>query len=593
MSAKDKTAGSASRAASVDKLARRRWFDAALAEQVNEQATRRLAGLTGGIAPARVVEAYVDWLLNLAASPGRMAEIVESLLRDNGDLLRAAIGRAGAPDDPRYAGAGWQRWPFSLFAQAAARRDQLIELATRPLPGMSRDNSDRLRFYAQLLADALSPANLPLTNPEVIAETRRSRGRNLVAGARLAAGDVWRAVRGKTGEPAADSPFVVGETVACTPGKVIYRNRLIEVIQYTPTTPTVHAEPVLMVPAWIMKYYILDLQPQNSMIRWLVSRGHTVFSISWKNPGPEDRDLTMEDYRSLGFLDALKVVNTVVPAQKVHAVGYCVGGTLLSICAAAMARDGDDRLASITLFAAQTDFTEAGELKLFIDELSLYWLEQAMAKRGVLDSKQMGAAFALLRPRDLIWSPLVARYFLGKQGEAFDIMAWNADGTRMPQRMHADYLRQLYLDNELAQGRYRIGGRSVSLGDVRVPLFVVGTVTDHVAPWHSVYKIRNLKRLGHTSFVLTTGGHNAGIVSEPGRPRRHFQFGSWDQDSAYQSPEEWQAGAERREGSWWPTWQEWLAERSTPAVAEPPAIGNAAAGYPALAAAPGDYVRQR
>ena len=569
----------------------RRWIDSARARRLDDGVAARLASLTGGLPPTRIAEAYIDWLMNLAIAPGRQLQILEALLRDEAALARALLFGTEPPAGSRYSAPGWQRRPFAWLAQAAARFEALADLATEPLPGMERHNADLVRFYTRQLVAALHPENLPLLNPEVLATTRAERGRNLLRGARYLFDDARRALRGR--KPPPSERFKVGETVAATPGKVIFRNELIELIQYTPTTTTVYAEPVLIVPAWIMKYYILDLSPQNSMIRWLVAQGHTVFSISWKNPGPEDRELSMEDYRSLGVLAALDAVNAVVPEQKVHAVGYCVGGTLLSITAAAMARDGDERLKTATLFAAQTDFEDAGELKLFVDEMTLYWLDRQMARRGVLDSAQMGGAFAMLRPRDLIWGPLISRYFLGKHEDAFDIMAWNADGTRMPQRMHSDYLRELYLENRLAQGKYRIGGKPVSLGDLSLPMFVVGTVTDHVAPWKSVYKIRNLKRLGETAFVLTTGGHNAGIVSEPGRARRSFQIGEWNQAMPYQSPEDWASCAERRDGSWWTPWQRWLAERSGPQDAVPPKTGIPKKGYSVLGDAPGTYVRQR
>ncbi len=567
-----------------------RWLSDEFANKIDDAVTSRIAGLTGGLPPARILEAYFDWLLNLATAPGRQLQILEALLRSRGELLIALFGKIQPPSEPRFAAPGWQRKPFAWLAQAAAKRDALIDIATAPLPGMDRHNAELVRFYSRLFAEMLSPANFPLTNPEVLAATREQRGRNVLRGAKNAAVDVWLQIRRKPVPPS--RRFIVGETVAATPGKVVYSNELIELIQYLPTTKMVHPEPVLIVPAWIMKYYILDLSPQNSLVRWLVGQGHTVFMISWKNPGSEDRHLTMEDYRQLGVLAALDAVNAIVPRRKVHAVGYCVGGTLLSIAAAAMARDGDERVKSVTMFAAQTDFEDAGELKLFIDEMTLHWLDRQMSKKGVLESKQMGVAFSLLRSRDLIWSPIVANYWLGERSDSFDIMAWNADGTRMPHRMHTDYLRDLYLENRLAQGKYRIGGKFVSLGDVRVPLFVVSTVTDHVAPWKSVYKIRNLKRLGETTFVLTTGGHNAGIVSEPGRARRSYRIGSWDQDASFQSAEEWAASADSHEGSWWPAWQIWLAGHSGKKVA-PPQIGNAAKNYSVLGNAPGAYVLQR
>jgi polyhydroxyalkanoate synthase len=376
--------------------------------------------------------------------------------------------------------------------------------------------------------------------------------------------------------------------VAVTPGKVVYRNRLIELIQYAPATESVQAEPVLIVPAWIMKYYILDLSPQNSLVKFLVGRGHTVFMISWKNPGPEDRDLGLEDYRTLGVGEALAAVSAIVPGRKAHAVGYCLGGTLLSIAAAAMARDGDDRLQTLTLLAAETDFTEAGELMLFIDETEVTFLEDMMWEQGFLDAAQMAGAFQLLRSNDLIWSRMVREYLLGERDVTIDLMAWNADATRMPARMQSEYLRKLFLHNDLAEGRYEAGGRPVSLRDIRVPVFAVSTVKDHVAPWRSVFKIHLLTETDIT-FVLTTGGHNAGIVSEPGHSRRSYQIASHGEGDRHPDPDTWQAIAPKQEGSWWPAWQAWLQSHSSGPAAPPP-LGAADAGYPPLADAPGTYV---
>jgi polyhydroxyalkanoate synthase len=385
--------------------------------------------------------------------------------------------------------------------------------------------------------------------------------------------------------------FVPGAQVACTPGKVVFRNRLIELIQYAPATDTVFAEPVLVVPAWIMKYYILDLSPHNSLVRYMVDRGHTVFIISWKNPGPAERDLSLADYRRLGIEDALAAIGRIVPDRRVHAVGYCLGGTLLAIAAAAMARNQDARLATMTLLASLVDFADAGELGLFIDESEVLLLEDMMAEQGFLDPGQMSGAFQLLRSNDLIWSQRITEYLLGERPQMSDLMAWNADGTRLPYRMHSEYLRRLYLHNDLSAGRYHVDGRPIALRDIRIPVFAVGTVRDHVAPWRSVYKI-NLLTESDVAFLLTSGGHNAGIVSEPNHAARSYRVATRGHDEPYVDPETWAQQAQRMQGSWWPEWQSWLARHSGPRLA-PPQLGNAAAGYPVLDEAPGQYVHQK
>jgi len=298
----------------------------------------------------------------------------------------------------------------------------------------------------------------------------------------------------------------------------------------------------------------------------------------------------MEDYRSSGVLAALEVINSIVPKQKLHAVGYCLGGTLLSITAAAMARDGDDRLASVTLLAAQTDFTEAGELTLFIDESQLAFLEDMMWEQGFLDSRQMAGAFHMLRSNDLIWSRMIHDYLLGERQVMTDLMAWNADATRMPYRMHSDYLRKLFLDNDLAEGRFVAGGEPVSLTDIRVPIFAVGTERDHVAPWRSTYKI-NLQTETDVTYLLTTGGHNVGIVSEVGYSGdRSFRVKKHGPKDHYVDPDRFLIEARQKEGSWWPEWVSWLQEHSSP-LAEPPRMG--AAGVPTICDAPGYYVLQQ
>ncbi|HET6378417.1 MAG TPA: alpha/beta fold hydrolase, partial [Methylocella sp.] len=413
-------------------------------------------------------------------------------------------------------------------------------------------------------------------------------GLNLVSGFQNFIEDWERAASGK--KPRGVENFQVGVKVAVTPGKVVYRNRLIELIQYAPAAAKVRPQPVLIVPAWIMKYYILDLSPHNSLVKYLTEQGFTVFMISWRNPGPEDRDLTFDDYRALGFMAALDAVSAIVPGHKVHAAAYCLGGTLLAIAAAAMARDGDDRLKTITLLAAQTDFTEAGELMLFINESQLAFLEDLMWEQGFLDTTQMAGAFQLLRSNDLIWSRAVRDYMMGERAPMIDLMAWNADATRLPYQMHSEYLRSLFLNNDLAEGRFAVDGKPVALTDIRAPIFAVGTTRDHVAPWRSAYKI-NLLADTDVTFLLTTGGHNAGIASEPGNHKRSFQVMTKRADDRYIDPASFVREAPRKEGSWWPEWAAWLASHSGELVPPPP-MGAPAAGYAPLCDAPGTYVLQ-
>ncbi|MEI7556029.1 alpha/beta fold hydrolase [Candidatus Chlorohelix sp.] len=550
-----------------------------------------------GISPSALMLAYLDWLVHLGTSPGKQAELLDNMQRNMQRLMLYASHSADPnaepvikplPQDTRFNGAEWQKWPFNLYSQTFLMTEQWWHYATTGIPGVSRHNEDFLYFAARQLLDTASPSNYVATNPEVLKTTMLEGGANLVKGTSNFIEDWQRTLQGQ--KPAGAEKFKVGKNVAITPGKVIYRNRLIELIQYSPTTPNVYAEPVLIVPACIMKYYILDLSPQNSMVKYLVDNGHTVFLISWKNPEAHDRDLSMEDYRTLGIMAALDVVSAVVPDRKIHALGYCIGGTFLTIAASAMARDGDDRLQSVTLLAAQTDFTEAGELMLFIDEGQVNYLEDIMWNQGYLDIKQMAGAFQLLRSSDLIWSRMINEYLLGHAEQLNDLMAWNTDGTRLPYRMHSEYLRSLFLNNALFEGHFKVGDRPIVLSDIRAPIFAVATSKDHVAPWRSVYKLM-LPVDTDVTFVLTSGGHNSGIVSEPGHANRSYQIATRYSTDKYVDPDIWQAVTPVQKGSWWSTWQAWLGAHSSGKV-EPPSIG-AGGHYPVLADAPGTYVLQQ
>jgi polyhydroxyalkanoate synthase subunit PhaC len=554
-----------------------------------------LAQFTGGLSPVSLGLAWFDWLAHLAVMPGRQAELEAHAWRSAIALPGSALPGAGPaaryeprPHDPRFAAAGWQRWPFNVMSQAFLAAELWWQEATTGVPGVSRHHERVVSFGARQLLDMVSPSNFPWSNPEVLEATAAQGGGNLVRGARLFAED-WQRLASGAGLAGTEG-FRPGRSVAVTPGKVVYRNRLIELIQYQPATETVRAEPVLIVSAWIMKYYILDLSPHNSLVKYLVDHGHTVFVVSWRNPTAEDRDLGLEDYRQLGVLAALDAISAIVPGRRVHAVGYCLGGTLFAITAAAMARDGDERLRSLTLFATETDFTEPGELGLFIDESQVAYLQNLMWDQGYLDSGQMAGAFQMLRPYELIWSRVVREYLLGERQLPNDLMAWNADGTRLPYRMHSEYLHGLFLRNDLFEGRYVAAGRPVTLSDIRVPLFMVATVRDHVAPWRSVYKL-NLVAETELTFLLTSGGHNAGIVSEPGHPRRTFQVATRPAGAPYTPPDAWAAATPGHEGSWWPAWEGWLADRSG-GPEPPPPIGAPDRGYPVLADAPGSYVHE-
>jgi len=575
------------------------YASTALAEIVDRSVHAATARMTSGLSPIALAIAYLDWASHLAFAPGKRAQLAEKAFKKS---LRFAnyLGRYSVnshvdpcivplPHDRRFDHPDWQQPPFNLIYQSFLLTQQWWHNAVTGIRGVTRANENTTAFATRQILDVCSPSNSSFTNPEVLRQTQQQLGMNFVRGAQNFIEDWERRVSHRP--PVGAEAFEVGRNLAVTGGKVVFRNRLIELIQYAPTTDRVRPEPVLIVPAWIMKYYILDLSPENSLVKYLTDQGFTVFMISWKNPGPEDRDLTFEDYRTLGVMSSLDAVAAIVPKRKIHAVGYCIGGTLLAIVAAAMARDHDARLATTTFFAAQTDFTEAGELMLFINESQLAFLEDTMWEQGFLEAGQMAGAFQMLRSNDLIWSRIVREYLMGERAPMTDLMAWNSDATRMPYRMHAEYLRHLFLDNDLAEGRYHVGARPVALADIHTPSFAVGTETDHVAPWQSVYKLHLLTDTEIT-FVLTSGGHNAGIVSEPGHRNRHFRVATRPADAPYVDPDAWIAGTDMKDGSWWPMWAAWLRTHSGAEV-DPPRLGAPLAGYVPLCDAPGTYVGMR
>lgn len=555
------------------------------------------ARLGAGIWTQSFWEAWLDWGAQVCLSPGRQIELAEQARRSSLALMMQAldVGGTGPPPfapkgyDPRFSDPGWQKSPFRFWQQGFLALQEWWDLATKPLPGLHPHSADRARFMARQSLDLMSPSNVPWLNPEIIAHTQRRLGRNLAEGAADLAHDIAKTLS-QIPDPVPEG-YAIGTDIACTPGQVVFRNDLFELIQYAPQTDKVQAEPILIVPAWIMKYYVLDLSPQNSMIRYLVQQGFTVFAISWCNPTAEQAGLSLEDYRKRGVMAALEVIGAIVPQRQVHAVGYCLGGTILAIAAATMARDGDQRLASVTLMAAQVDFAEVGELLLFIDENQVAFLEDLMWDQGYLQRPQMARAFSTIQTEDLIYSRAVRRYYLGTQDVPEDMGVWLADLTRMPARMHSEYLRALLLENRLSAGRFAVEGGVISLQAITAPMFVVATEADHIAPWTSVYKTR-LFTDADLTFVLGSGGHNSGIVVPPGAEGPVFRLAHQARGAPYIPPQDWLAQQPvARAGSWWPAWADWLARHST-ARMPPPELGAASLGYPPLGAAPGEYIHQ-
>ncbi|MBA4113433.1 MAG: poly-beta-hydroxybutyrate polymerase-like protein [Verminephrobacter sp.] len=586
------------------------------AKVLDETVQAQMARANMGLSPVSMALATADWAMHLALSPGRQMVLGQRALALAQQAWLAAAqpvlgGEAAAlPDkDARFRDASWQQWPFNALKEGFKASDAWWREAAQ-VDGMSRHHQHVVDFFTRQALDALSPSNWPATNAEVQQRARETGGQSLRDGFQHFTEDLKKQQGASTeANPETLEPltFEVGKDVAITPGKVVFRNHLIELIQYLPTTDKVYPEPLLIVPSCIMKYYILDLSPSNSMVRYLVGQGYTVFIVSWRNPDASDRDLGMQDYLRLGVMDAMAAIKERTKAPRIHALGYCLGGTFLAMVAAALGHqsraeqkkspqrrrdnasslDNLPELASVTLLAAQTDFSEPGEMGVFIDDDQIQNLRQDMERKGYFSGKAMAGSFQFLNSRDLVWSRNTRRYLLGQDEVDFDLMSWNADLTRLPARMHSEYLSSLFLNNALATGHYRVDGVGVALMDIHAPMLVVGTTRDHVSPWRSVYKI-HLQTDTHVTFILAAGGHNAGIVSEPGRPRRSYQIAATEDGRGWTGPDEWEANAPVREGSWWEAMDDWLKARSGKPVA-PPAIDPETV----LCDAPGEYVMVR
>jgi polyhydroxyalkanoate synthase len=491
---------------------------------------------------------------------------------------------ASDPADKRFAAPKWQDSPlFDFFRQlhsiATAWADDLAVRAESVDP----HTRDKARFYLRQISSALAPSNFVATNPELLHETITSNGENLLRGMEFLAHDI-EAGKGTLRIRQTDvSKFKLGVNVAATPGKVIFRNDLIELIQYAPTTETVYKRPLLIVPPWINKFYILDLNPEKSFVRWAVAQGQTVFVISWVNAETRHRDKDWNAYMREGIFAALEAIEGATGEREVNAIGYCVGGTLLSATLAYMAETQDERIKSATFFAAQTDFSEAGDLQVYIDEEQLASLESGMRETGYLDGSKMASAFNMLRPNDLIWPYVVNNYLKGQQPAAFDLLAWNSDSTRIPAANHSFYLRCCYLENRLAKGEMELNGKKLSLGKVTIPIYSIATQEDHIAPAKSVFNGVKLFR-GDVRFVLGGSGHIAGVINPPAKAKYQYWLGP-KPDGTF---DEWRAAVTEHPGSWWLDWIEWLRAQGDETVsARTPGDGK----LMPLCDAPGDYVR--
>jgi polyhydroxyalkanoate synthase len=507
-----------------------------------------------------------------------------AMLRTAGEPADEAI--APQPGDRRFADPDWSENPMlsalkQLYLATSRWAEELVEAAE----GVDEHTRHKARFYIRQINNALAPTNFAAVNPEVIRETAATNAENLVKGMHMLAEDL-EAGHGTLKVRQSDyERFKVGENLATTPGKVIFQNDICQLIQYAPTTDRVLRRPLLIVPPWINKFYILDLTPEKSFIRWAVGEGHTIFVISWVNPDSRHAEKSFEHYMKEGILTALDVIEKATGERKVNAIGYCVGGTLLAVALAYMAAVGDDRIAGATLMTAQIDFTHGGDLKVFVDEEQIASLERRMKATGYLEGAKMATAFNLLRSNDLIWPYVVNNYLLGREPFPFDLLYWNADSTRMPCANHSFYMRHCYLRNDLSQGRMRIAGKRLDLKKVTVPVYNLATREDHIAPAKSVFLGSSFLG-GPVRFVLTGSGHIAGVVNPPAR----HKYQHWVDGDAKGELEEWLSCAEERPGSWWPDWQGWTETLDDARV---PARKPGGGKLKALEDAPGSYVKMK
>jgi polyhydroxyalkanoate synthase len=545
--------------------------------------------------PLNLAGAYFSLLKHIAADPGHMFTAQLALWRDYMTLLHRTTQRAmgqsveamvaPAAGDRRFRDKDWQEnQVFDFIKQSYLLTANWLQKTVAGIQGMDEREQARASFYARQFVDAIAPSNFVLTNPEVLRETLRSNGDNLVRGLDNLLFDLERG-QGELSIRQTTDNFVVGRDVATTPGKVIFRNALFELLQYEPTTELAYQTPLLVFPPWINKFYILDLQPKNSFVRWALERGYTVFVVSWVNPDPSLAEKDFEEYMREGIFAALDAVEKATGQRQANLIGYCIAGTLLAATLAYIAASGEyqDRIKSVTFFAAQADFSEAGELHVFVDDAQLASMEKQMrAAGGVLEGSKMAMTFNMLRANDLIWSFVVNNYLLGKEPVPFDLLYWNSDTTRMPLKLHLAYLRQCYRDNALAKAQMFLGGERLNLTKIKTPAFFQAAKEDHIAPAASVYKGAKLFG-GPVRFMMSGSGHIAGVINPPAAGK----YQHWTNDALPDTLEEWQAGAVEHPGSWWPDWDAWLAPQSGEKV---PARKPGDGALEPLGDAPGTYV---
>ncbi|HTO83100.1 MAG TPA: class I poly(R)-hydroxyalkanoic acid synthase [Methylomirabilota bacterium] len=547
--------------------------------------------------PRIVGAAFADFAGKAAANPGRFVTAQLELWRDHFDLwsrfARRAEGEAIEPmavparDDRRFADAAWSEHPmFDYVKQAYLLNARWLQSTVQQVDEIDDDTRRKVEFYMRQFVDACAPSNFVATNPKVLRETFDSSGENLVRGLEHLVADLERG-NGRLDIAMTDATaFRLGDNIAATPGKVIVQNDLMQLIQYAPSTDAVHRRPLLIVPPWINKFYILDLKPQNSFIKWAVDQGHTLFVISWVNPDERLARKAFDDYMLEGPLAALDAIEQATGEREANVIGYCIGGTLLACTLAWMARRNDRRFASATFFTALTDFAEAGEIKVFIDDAQVSLLEAHVAKKGYLEGRHMATVFNLLRDNDLIWSFVVNNYLLGREPLPFDLLYWNADATRMPAAMHSYYLRHMYLENRLVQpGGLTLAGEPLDLRTIDLPIYQLSAESDHIAPWKSTYALSRLVR-GPYRFVLSGSGHIAGVINPPVANKYYYLTNAKNPAS----PDGWIAGATRHAGSWWTDWAAWVARHGGGQV---PARTPGGGALAPIEDAPGSYVAVR